>query len=165
MEWSYCTLFAVFLFLYHVWCDQIFVLVTDPSNFMCHGTIFTLFIQENTLTSWGNSPNKNVCTIFILPQHWYHTGPWFNIKMSSYQYRKSHCGDKTVVRSSYLHNGISYTGKMSSLYWIGVQVAEILPYIRTRIYPFYIVNIMGVDDLMHQGQGISNHYIDYVEPE
>ena len=32
----------------------------------------------------------------------------------SYQYRKSHCGDKTVVRSSYLHNGISYTGKMSS---------------------------------------------------
>ena len=45
-------------------------------------------------------------------------GPWFNIKMSSYQHRKSHCGDKTVVRSSYLHNGISYTGKMSSLYWI-----------------------------------------------
>ena len=46
-------------------------------------------------------------------------GPWFNIKMSFYQYRKSHCGDKTVVRSSYLHNGISYAGKMSSLYWIG----------------------------------------------
>ena len=43
-------------------------------------------------------------------------GCWFNIKMSSYQYRKSHCGDKTVVRSSYLHNGISYTGKMTSLY-------------------------------------------------
>ena len=41
-------------------------------------------------------------------------GPWFNIKMSSYQYRKSHWGDKTVVRSSYLHNGISYTGKMAS---------------------------------------------------
>ena len=47
-----------------------------------------------------------------------HSGPWFNIKMSSLQYRKSHCGDKTVVRSSYLHNGISYTGKMTSLYWI-----------------------------------------------
>ena len=39
------------------------------------------------------------------------SGSWFNIKMSSYQYRKSHCGDKTAVRSSYLHNGISYTGK------------------------------------------------------
>ena len=49
-------------------------------------------------------------------------GGWFNIKMSSYQYRKSHCGDKTVVRSSYLHNGISYTGKMSPLYWIRAQV-------------------------------------------
>ena len=37
--------------------------------------------------------------------------------MSSYQYRKSYCGDKTVVRSSYLHNGASYTGKIASLYW------------------------------------------------
>ena len=46
-------------------------------------------------------------------------GPWSNIKMSSYEYRKSHCGDKTVVRSSYLHNGISYTCKMASLYWFG----------------------------------------------
>ena len=52
-------------------------------------------------------------------------GPWFNIKMSSYQYRKSHCGDKTVVRSYYLHNGISYTGKMTSLYWFGSQVPAI----------------------------------------
>ena len=38
--------------------------------------------------------------------------------MPSYQYRKSHCGDKTILRPSYLHNGISYTGKMASLYWI-----------------------------------------------
>ena len=42
--------------------------------------------------------------------------------MSSYQYRKSHCGDKTILRVSYLHNGISYTGKMASLYWIRAQV-------------------------------------------
>ena len=48
--------------------------------------------------------------------------PRFNIKMTSYQCRKSHCGDKTVVRSSYLHNGISYTGKTTSLYWIGALV-------------------------------------------
>ena len=26
-----------------------------------------------------------------------------------------------ATRSSYLHNGTSYTGKMSSLYWIGAQ--------------------------------------------
>ena len=29
-------------------------------------------------------------------------GPWFNIQMSPYQESKSHCGDKTVVRSTYL---------------------------------------------------------------
>ena len=47
-------------------------------------------------------------------------GVWINIKMPSCQYRKSHCGDK-IVRPSYLHNGISYTGKTISLYWIGAQ--------------------------------------------
>ena len=51
-------------------------------------------------------------------------GPWFNIKMTSYQYRKSHCGDKTVVRSSYLHNGTFNTGKMSSLYWTSLQTSH-----------------------------------------
>ena len=55
------------------------------------------------------------------------SGPWFNIKMSSYQYRKSHWGDKTVIRSSYLHYGISYTGKMSSLYWIGSLTVKLGP--------------------------------------
>ena len=49
--------------------------------------------------------------------------PWFSIKMSSYQYRKSHCGDKTLLRPSYLHNRISYTGKMISLYWIRTLVS------------------------------------------
>ena len=39
--------------------------------------------------------------------------------MTPYQYRKSHCGDNTISRPSYLHNGISYTGNRTSLYWIG----------------------------------------------
>ena len=43
-------------------------------------------------------------------------------KMSSYQYRKSHCEDKTILWPSYFHNGISYTGKMSSLYWTNRQI-------------------------------------------
>ena len=47
--------------------------------------------------------------------------------MSSYQYRKSYCGDKTILRPSYLHNGISYTGKTTSLYWIGALVVKTLP--------------------------------------
>ena len=49
-------------------------------------------------------------------------GPRFNIKMTSYQYRKSHCGDKTILRPSYLRNGISYTVKITSLYWLGALV-------------------------------------------
>ena len=48
-----------------------------------------------------------------------YTGSCFNIKISSYQYWKSHCGDKTILRPSYLHNGICYTGKTTSLHWIG----------------------------------------------
>ena len=62
------------------------------------------------------------------------SGPRFNIKMSSYRYRKSHCGDKTVVRSSYLHNGISYTSKMSSLYWIGAQDTSSLTLIVLNLF-------------------------------
>ena len=50
------------------------------------------------------------------------SGPWFNIKMLSYQHRKSHCGYKIILRLSYLHNGISHTGKMASLYWFGVLI-------------------------------------------
>ena len=50
-------------------------------------------------------------------------GPWFNIKMPSYQHRISHCGDKTILRSSYLHNRISYTGKTTLLYLIRAQHA------------------------------------------
>ena len=56
--------------------------------------------------------------IYIETRSW----AWFNIKMSSYQYRKSHCWDKTILWLSYLHNRISYTGKMSSLYWDEVLV-------------------------------------------
>ena len=49
-------------------------------------------------------------------------GDWFIIKMPSYQHRKSHCGDKVILWPSYLHIGISYTGKMTSLCWIKAQV-------------------------------------------
>ena len=46
----------------------------------------------------------------------------------SYQYRKSHCGDMTFERWSRLHNGISYTGKMTSLYWIrALAISSIRP--------------------------------------
>ena len=68
--------------------------------------------------------SQEVCAQFFLccVVLWFGSGRRFNIKMSSYQYRKSHCGDKTISWPSYLHNGISYTGKTSSVYWIRAQV-------------------------------------------
>ena len=59
--------------------------------------------------------------------------PRFNIKMSSYQYRKSHCGDKTILRPSYLHKGISYTGKTTSLYWIRTQATTATTFFPTQL--------------------------------
>ena len=52
-------------------------------------------------------------TVFLIE-----TAPWFNVDMSSYRYRKSHCRAKAVVIWSYLHNGIFYCGKIESLCWI-----------------------------------------------
>ena len=37
------------------------------------------------------------------------TGPRLDIKMSFYHYRKSHCGDKTILGPFYLHDCIYYT--------------------------------------------------------
>ena len=74
-------------------------------------------VLHDDVVTWKMSP---------LPATVKEAGPRFHIKMSSYQYRKSHCGDKTVVRSSDLHNGISYTGKMTSLYGIGAQLSHII---------------------------------------
>ena len=73
-------------------------------------------LNPDNLTQWQQSPRAKA--------RWPpYPGPRFNIKMTSYQYRKSHCRDKTILRPSNLHNGISYTGKMTSLYWIGPQNA------------------------------------------
>ena len=78
------------------------------SKCIFHGITFSIN-QENLFA-------KIIPYIFLMC-------PWprFNIKMTSYQYRKSHWGEKTILRPSYLHNGISYTGKTISLYWIGVH--------------------------------------------
>ena len=51
-------------------------------------------------------------------------GPQFNMKISSHLYKNNHCRDKTVERSSYLHNGIFDTGKTTSLYWIRAQITR-----------------------------------------
>ena len=53
--------------------------------------------------------------------------------MTPYQYRKSYCGDKTILRPSYLHNEISCTDKRTSLYWIGAQNPDKIDRKRLRL--------------------------------
>ena len=50
-------------------------------------------------------------SVFLFVDEWKH-GPSLDIKGSSNQYRKSHPGDKTTVRSSYLHNWNRCTGNI-----------------------------------------------------
>ena len=38
------------------------------------------------------------------------------MNMTSYQYTKAHCGDKTILRPSYLLAGISYTDKTFQIF-------------------------------------------------
>ena len=76
----------------------------------------------STTISWGFD-NARDLTISYQIVWWIETlclmysGPWLNIQMMSCQYRKYHCGDKTILQPSYLHSRISYTRKMS-LYWM-----------------------------------------------
>ena len=51
------------------------------------------FITSNIA---GNSPVRSGWQQKEIPKLCL-TGGWINMKMSSYQYRKSHCGDKTIV--------------------------------------------------------------------
>ena len=72
---------------------------------------------------------------------------WFNIKMPSYQYRKSWCGEKMILRPSYLHNGISHNGKMISLYWIrALRVSTVSSDNRAIVmttFPFLWLKVMA----------------------
>ena len=88
-------------------------------------------MYDSSVTLYGlprpNEVNIDITFLFsnycgwALPQTW---GSWFNINMSSYQFRKSHCRDKTISQSPYRRNGISNTGKMASLYWMGALVFQ-----------------------------------------
>ena len=95
-------------------------------HLQCSNSLFRLTSQRKHQSStlvwplWGKFTSTSGCPSQRASNM--ETGPRFNIKISSYQYRKSHCGDKTVVRSSYLNNGISYIGKTTSLYWIRALV-------------------------------------------
>ena len=95
-----------------------------------------------------------------LPQMRY--GPCFNIKMSSCQYRNFHCEVKTVVRLSFHHNNISFTGKMASLYWIISLVHAMWDKMgatwRKRFHSNIILDQMALQWRLNQCDCVSNHW-------
>ena len=64
-----------------------------------------VYDMDQLFGCWNRNISAEVCQC----HGYWRPGPRFNMKMTSYQYRKSHCVDKTILRPSYLHNGISYT--------------------------------------------------------
>ena len=98
-----------------------------------HAQVHGLISIITWICLFVHNRQANVLLILLYYKTWVlmnklDSGPRFNIKMTSYQYMKSHCGDKTMLRPSYLHNVISYTGKTTSLYWIGALVILSLCY-------------------------------------
>ena len=99
-------------------------------------------------TEHGYNSTKVKKYIIIFPSE-----PWFSIKKSSYYYRKYHCGYKMILRPSYLHNGISYTGKTASLYWIRALVTIVWLHV---LYIFYIMHACILPYLPHPRNSTSS---------
>ena len=71
------------------------------------------------------------------------SGAQSNIKMLSYQYKESHYKDEMVIRPLYFHNGNSYTGKMTCLYWVDPQL-YFLFHSRKYVQEIYFQVLIGV---------------------
>ena len=81
-------------------------------------TVWQHDIQSRISAKWERGKQYGQHTRHINSLVLWRPGPRFNTNMLCYQFRKSHCGDNTVVRSSYLDYGISYIDKIASLHWI-----------------------------------------------
>ena len=97
--------------------DIVLMAMMSVDNAYVAVKIFTADFMSNGSDCAYPTVPVGVCNLAVHPiRNTTTPGGWFNIKITSYQYRKSHCGDKTILRPSYLHNGISYTDKITSLY-------------------------------------------------
>ena len=80
------------------------------------------------------------CSVSTLKPHYYsscYPEAWFNIKMLPYKSsRDPYFGDKTVLRSSDIGNGISHSGETTSLYWIILNIHIVAT--RIEIWDNYI---------------------------
>ena len=66
------------------------------------------FYAKTPFEPWCNLCAFLESTGEISKDTWYESSSHV-ISRDTYQCRKSHCGDKTTLRPSYLHNGISFT--------------------------------------------------------
>ena len=96
--------------------NALFLLSNETITMVRFTNINSLINSLQNCVNWPVSWNRNILEKLGQYHSCWWPGPRFNIKMTSYQYRKSHCGDMTILRPSYLHNGISYTCKMTSLH-------------------------------------------------
>ena len=112
------------------------------------GKLFHVALTFRLIYSYIMYHTVNIYSCCFVSFHQDSSGPWFNIQMLSFQYRKSHRGDKTILRPSYLHNGISYTGKMTSLYWIRALITIITVYPMQYAHSFVLLCLVSVLSLV-----------------
>ena len=100
------------------------------------------------------------------------TEPWFNINILSCQYMKSYCGDKTISRPYYLHNGISYTDreyiesiKTTSMEDVSTGVLEEIKNIQeVKIKPKTDMMYQCIYNCIYQNTKKWRYTIHYVKP-
>ena len=113
------------------------------------------------------SPYRDRCCqdkapAFIKKQDILSTGPRFNIKMSSCQYRKSHYGDKAVVRSSNPHNEISILVRCHLYIESGPWSLEVSKLrIWALILPHDFICYTGADNRTDKFKTISHGFRDF----
>ena len=104
----------------------------SPASRLCAQPFVQAQIKEN-IKAPRHWPLPEDRGIPIAKGHWH--GKRFHLMTSSwsYQYQKSHCEHKTILRSSYLHNVISYTGEITSICWIKPQNQHVSLYMLRNI--------------------------------
>ena len=107
LEWVYSIWDEVRLAESYI--KQVHFLITDIFLIIA-GLILCIDFRSKMICSHHYSSIMLVSDLFWSSSY---SEAWFNIKMKSYQYRESHCGVKTILWPSYLHNGIPYAGKMT----------------------------------------------------
>ena len=135
-----------------MYINYIYNIISEKLLCLAHAFCWLFRIRHSLFNTLSSLPLHTRCGIILHGHHCFLSPrARFSIMMPSYQYRKFHCGDKTILRPSYLHNGISYTGKTTSLYWIRALNALREPHDVFRVAELVTTSIMWChDDIWHR---------------